>query len=149
MLKSQGKFVFVTLNFAEKLVTPEGTLQIVKNIISYNLIKKAYAFWEWRDVKQETGLHCHLLLLGDSYKIKRKLLSLNLTKSYSEASPLRPYTYLVYKKNTSTNLMLHPNKIWFDKINYCTGNTYCKEKDLLKESYPKLRLKYKLPNLIK
>ena len=147
MLRTKAKFLFVTLNFDEKLVTPGGTLEIVKNIINYKQIKKACAFWEWRDVEAETGLHCHLLLLGDTFQIKRKLLSLNGSKSYSEATSLRPYNYLVYKKNTSTNLMLYPCSKWFDKINYCLGNTFSEEKDNLKIHYPRLRLKHKLPNI--
>ena len=149
MMKGKKKFLFVTLNFDENLVTPGGTLYIVNSILDYKLITKAYAFWEWRDVEAETGLHCHLLLLGDTYKIKRKLLSLNGSKSYSEATPLRPYNYLVYKKNTPTNLMIYPTNKWFDKINYCLGNTFSEEKDNLKIHYPRLRLKYKLPNLTK
>ena len=55
MMHTKKQFIFLTLNFDTNLVTPGGTLAIVKNILDYKLITKAYAFWEWRNVIEEGG----------------------------------------------------------------------------------------------
>ena len=127
------KFIFATFNWDEKMVTPTGTVPIVKKLIQRTYVEKAYAAWEWRDTDKETGLHTHVLLLGNIKEIMRYLKRLK-----------GPFTKFV-----NNECKKYPMKYWNDKIKYVNGETFDEEKNGLKKDYEKLREKYSLPNLIK
>jgi hypothetical protein len=135
MKKSKKKMLFVTLNFDEKLVTPTGTVAYVKKICNHPKVTDYKAYWEWRDVDAETGLHCHILLQGDTRRINEYL-----------GRQKGPFTTLCSAFNTIKKYPIH---FWFDKINYCEGNTNSNDKNDLKSEYPKLRNKYSLQSLSK
>lgn len=127
------KFIFATFNWDEKLVTPTGTVPIVKKLIERKYVEKAYAGWEWRDPIKGTGLHTHVLLLGDNKEIRRYLRRLK-----------GPHTPFV--KN---EIKTYPGKFWNDKVKYINGETFDESKNELKSHYEKLRKELDLPNLIK
>lgn len=133
--KSKKKFLFVTLNFDEKMVTPTGTVAIVKKICNHPKVTDYKAYWEWRDVDAETGLHCHILLLGDTRRINEYLVRQK-----------GPFTTLCSAFNT---IKKYPILFWYDKINYCEGKTDSDDKNNLKSEYPRLRNKYNLQSLSK
>lgn len=135
MKKSKKKMLFVTLNFDETMVTPTGTVAIVKKICNHPKVTNYRAYWEWRDVDAETGLHCHILLQGDTRRINEYL-----------GRQKGPFTTLCSAFDTLLKYSLH---FWFDKINYCEGKTNSDDKNNLKSEYPRLRLKFNLPNYIK
>lgn len=135
MKKSKKKMLFVTMNFDEKMVTPTGTVSIIKKICNHPKVTNYRAYWEWRDVDAETGLHCHILLQGDTRRINEYLVRQK-----------GPFTTLCSAFNTVKKYPIH---FWFDKINYCEGKTNSDDKDYLKSEYPRLRLKFNLPNYIK
>jgi len=135
MKKSKKKMLFVTLNFDEKMVTPTGTVAIVKKICNHPKVTNYRAYYEWRDVDAETGLHCHILLQGDTRRINEYLVRQK-----------GPFTTLCSAFNT---IKKYPIMFWFDKISYCEGKTNSDDKNDLKSEYPRLRLKYNLPNYVK
>lgn len=131
LCKKRGKhFVFVTLNFDEKSITKGTPLQIVQKVTSWKVVNKyAYAF-EWRDHESETGLHCHLILIGDCSKITKNCKRLK-----------GPFSDL--KKEYGT-LLKYPMKYLKDKEDYISGKTFDPlktDKKLLDEA---LRLKHNL-----
>lgn len=135
MKKSKKKMLFVTLNFDETLVTPTGTVAIVKKICNHPKVTDYKAYWEWRDVDAETGLHCHILLQGDTRRINEYL-----------GRQKGPFTTLCSAFNT---VKKYPLYFWYDKIKYCEGITNSDDKNNLKSEYPKLRNKYNLLSLSK
>lgn len=132
--KSKKKFLFVTVSFDEKLVTPTGTVAIIKKICNHPKVTNYRAYWEWRDVEKETGLHCHILLQGDTRRINEYL-----------GRQKGPFIKLCSAYKT---VKKYPIVFWNDKINYCEGKTNSEEKNLKKIHYPELRKKHNLPNLI-
>lgn len=135
--KSKKKMIFVTLNFNEKLVTPTGTVPIVEKIIHHPKVTNYYAAWEWRDITSETGLHCHILLLGDTRRLieflkRQKGPFLKLT-----TNPTGAYA----------NIKKYSDTYWSDKVRYVNGETFDSNKNIKKSNYNKLREKYELPNL--
>lgn len=141
---SKKKLVWVTLNWDEKLVTPTGTVPIVQSILENSNITKAACFWEWRDPEAATGLHCHLVLVGNTRRITEFLKRRN--GKTLKATPKRPYTKLC---KGFDNLKLCPLRWYSDKINYCLGKTNNEEKNAKKSLYDSLRKKFDLPNIFK
>lgn len=141
---SKKKLVFVTLSFDETLVTPTGTVPIVESLIANSNIHKAACFWEWRDPEAATGLHCHLVLIGETRRITEFLKRRNGPSIKS--SPKRPYTKLCKEFKT---LKLYPQRFFNDKVNYCLGETFKSDKNHKKSFYPELRKKHNLPNIFK
>ena len=131
--KSSKKMLFITLNWDEKLVTPTGTVDYVKKIITHPKVEKYYVAWEWRDHEKETGLHTHILLQGDTRQITQycKRQKGPFIKLCSEFHTLKKY----------------PIAFWEDKIEYVNGETYEEEKTEKKKGDSLLRKKYELPNL--
>lgn len=131
LCKKKGKtFVFVTLNFDENNLSKGTPLQIVQKFCSWDCISKyAYAF-EWRDHEKETGLHCHLIFVGNTKKIMQNLKRQN-----------GPYTKLCKQFGT---LLKYPEKYLNDKLNYIKGNTFDEMKTDKKQLDDALRLKYNL-----
>lgn len=129
--RKRGKFfVFVTLNFDEKTINQDTPLQIVTKITSWNCVQKyAYSF-EWRDHEAETGLHAHLILLGDCG---------NITKNCKRLKG--QFTEL--KKEYGT-LLKYPVKFIQDKIDYINGLTFDQTKTDKKLFDDALRIKYNL-----
>lgn len=127
------KFIFATFNWDEKMVTPTGTVPIIKKLLARDYVEKAYAAWEWRDPIKGTGLHTHVLLLGNTKTIK---LYLKRQKG--------PHTKFINQE-----MKTYPMKYWDDKIKYVNGDTFEQEKNDLKSHYEKLREEFNLPNLIK
>lgn len=130
--KTKKMMVFATYNWDEKMVTPTGTVNIVQKLLDREYVTKAVAYWEWRNPEQETGLHTHVCLQGDTRLITQYLKR--------QKGPHTPFI-----KN---ELKLYPIKYWDDKVDYSV-NTWTEEKNSIKEKYPELRKKYNLPALIK
>jgi hypothetical protein len=132
--KSKKKLLFITLNYDEKLVTPTGTVDYVHKIIHHPKVTKYYASWEWRDNEAETGLHTHIILIGED------------TRRITEYCKRQkgPFTKLCSEYHT---IKKYPINYWEDKIRYLEGDTNTDEKNELKKGYQRLREKYKLPTL--
>ena len=128
--KRGSNFVFVTLNFDEKILSKEAPLQIVTKITTWKSIQRyAYSF-EWRDHEAETGLHCHLVLVGNTSKIMQNAKRLK-----------GPFIEL--KKEYGT-LLKYPMKYLNDKVDYITGKTFEPTKTDHKSKDEALRQKYNL-----
>ena len=134
MKGSKKKLVFVTLNYDEKLVTPTGTVPYVKRILEHPKVTQGFAYWEWRNPDEETGLHTHIVLQGDTRRIVEMLKRRQ-----------GPYIELNTKFNT---IKKYPLKYWKDKCEY-NETTFDENKNEIKSKYENLRLKYELPNLSK
>lgn len=130
--KRRSNFCFVTVNFDEKKVNnPTDAHDIIKTLLKTKFITNyAYSF-EWRNHEQETGLHCHLILLGQVKYITRHL-----------STRKGPYTQLNKKFNT---VKLYPMDYIKDKLDYIQGNTWDESKSSKKELDTLLRVKYNLP----
>lgn len=131
LCKKKGKtFCFVTINFDEANLSKGTPLQIVQKICSWSPIHRfAYAF-EWRDHDAETGLHCHLILVGNTKKIVQ-----NLKKQKG------PFIKLCKEYGT---LLKYPIKFLSDKVKYINGETYDESKNDKKSRDDELRLKHNL-----
>jgi len=131
LCKKRGKhFVFVTLNYDEKSISKGTPLQIVSKITSWNCVQKyAYSF-EWRDHEAETGLHAHLILVGDCGKITKNCKRLK-----------GPFIDL--KKEYGT-LLKYPIKYIQDKVDYISGHTFEETKNDHKLKDDALRIKHNL-----
>ena len=131
LCKKRGKsFVFVTLNFNEKVITKGTPLQIVNKITSWQCVRKyAYSF-EWRDHEAETGLHAHLILVGDCGAITRNCKRLK-----------GPFTDLCEQYKT---LLKYPMKYLSDKVDYISGKTFDETKNDKKAKDEELRIKHNL-----
>lgn len=131
LCKKRGcNFVFVTLNFDEKSITKGAPLQIVSKITTWKSIQSyAYSF-EWRDHEAETGLHCHLVLVGDTSKIVKNCKRLK-----------GPFIDL--KKEYGT-LLKYPMKYLHDKVDYISGKTFEETKNDHKLKDEALRIKHNL-----
>lgn len=131
LCKKRGKnFVFVTLNFNEKVITKGTPLQIVNKITSWQCVKKyAYSF-EWRDHEAETGLHAHLILVGEC-----KRITVNCKRLKG------PFIELNEQYKT---LLKYPMKYLQDKVDYISGKTFEETKNDHKSKDEELRIKHNL-----
>lgn len=131
---SRKRLVFVTMNFDEKKIKPSGTIDFVKKILYHKDVVKGFAYWEWRDPLAETGLHCHIVLMGNTKRIIERCGRSN-----------GPYIKLCSAYGT---LRKYPAKYYNDKVAYSfeTNDVVKTEK---KVHNVDLRIKYELPNLTK
>lgn len=140
-LTSKQSFVWVTLNFDNKKITPPETIPIVKRFLYHSKVTKGFAVWEWR-TNEGTGLHAHLALQGDTGKIVQFCKRQNNRKQ-------QPYIKLVHTKQQPYRTLMLKNiqDDWDDYLDYLKGDTSDSTKNELKSSYPRLREKFNLPNL--
>ena len=131
LCKKRGtNFVFVTLNFDENKISKGTPLQIVQKIVSWESVNRyAYAF-EWRDHEKETGLHAHLILVGNCGSIMK-----NCKRAKG------PYIKLCKEYGT---LLKYPMKFLSDKVKYINGETFEESKTAKKELDENLRIKNNL-----
>lgn len=140
-LTSKQSFVWITLNFDNKKITPQETISIVKRFLYHSKVTKGFAVWEWRSA-EGTGLHAHLALQGDTGKIVQFCKRQNNRKK-------QPYIKLVHTKEQPYRTLMLKNiqDDWDDYLDYLKGDTSDSSKNELKSSYSRLREKFRLPNL--
>lgn len=134
---NKKKLVFVTLNFDESKVTPQGTIKFVQDLLFHTSVDKGCAYWEWRDTTAGTGLHCHLVLLGSQTK--------RIVERCKRCAVGAPYIKLCPQFGT---LKKYPARYYSDKVNYCYETNSTKKSEE-KTHNVDLRKKFNLPNLSK
>lgn len=128
-------FHFLTINYNEDVISTSlgDPLLLLKKMAGWAcVLNYAYAF-EWRNHLEKTGLHCHVILQGETKYITRNCKS------------LKPIGYIKLCEKFNT-LKKYPMKYLTDKIDYISGKTFDPSKSLSKLGDQKLRLEFNLPS---
>lgn len=128
-------FHFITINYDPEVIsTSKGDpLLLLKKMSGWSCVfKYAYAF-EWRNHIEKTGLHCHVILQGETKYITRNI------------KYLQPIGYKPLCEKFGT-LKKYPMKFLDDKLQYIQGNTFDTSKNMSKLGDPELRLEFNLPS---
>jgi len=128
-------FHFLTINYDEDVIsTSKGSpLDLIKKLCGWACVMNyAYAF-EWRNHIEKTGLHCHVILQGETKYITRNCKALKAIG----------HTQLCEKFNT---MKKYPMKFLDDKIKYIQGETFNSLKTLAKQGDQILRVEFNLPS---
>lgn len=128
-------FHFLTINYDPEVIsTSKGDpLILIKKMCGWAcVLNYAYSF-EWRNHIEKTGLHCHVILQGETKYITRNCKSLKAVG----------YVQLCEKFNT---MKKYPMKFLPDKIKYIQGETFNSLKTLAKQGDIALREEFNLPS---